>query len=62
MSKYGNVIDWVIPDNLSCTVFRTPGDAAPATYAGPPSVRRPGPARRRRLLPNKLVARLGNIL
>jgi hypothetical protein len=47
---------------LSCTVFRIPGDAAPATYAGPPGVRRPGPARHRRWLPIQLVARLGNIL
>ena len=48
------------PEWVSCTVSRTPGDVAPATYAGRPSARGPGPARRRGRAPNRLGARLGN--
>ena len=45
---------------MSCTVSRTLGDAAPATYARRPSARGPGPACRRGKVPNRLGARLGN--
>jgi len=41
---------------VSCT----PGEVAPATYAGRPSARGPGPARRRGRTPNRLGTRLGN--